>query len=138
MTTSQHHLAKVTANHSPATRTRLSAQRQRDGSGFGAGRGALDHLLEVFEQGQLSATEMRVLLCLVERRDASIPELATELGTRPAEITRAGRRLAMRGLVRWHYSRRPGQAMLNITAAGATAIGALLTALGQTAAAPGN
>ena len=65
---------------------------------------ALDRVLRVFERGQHSATEMRVLLRLIDHRDAGIGELAEQLGCRPTEITRAGRRLAMRGLVRTRFA----------------------------------
>ena len=136
MTASQERIRRTDNNDARLTGTRLPGQRERDASESGAAREALDRVLELFEQGQLSATEMRVLLRLLERRDASIPELAKELCTGPADITRAGRRLAMRGLVRWQYGRRPEQALLNLTAAGAAAIGVLLTALGRIEAAP--
>ena len=92
---------------------------------------SLDQVLRLFEQGHMSATEMRVLLVLREHADSSIAELARELGARPAEITRAGRRLAMRGLVRWHYGGRPEHALLEATASGAGTIDALLTTLLQ-------
>lgn len=98
-----------------------------------AGR-SLDQVLKLFEQGHMSATEMRVLLALREHADSSIAELARELGARPAEITRAGRRLAMRGLVRWHYGGRPEHALLEATASGAATIGALLTTVLQATA----
>jgi DNA-binding MarR family transcriptional regulator len=90
----------------------------------------LDRVLELFERAELSATEMRVLLALLRRHDATIAELVDALDTDPSEITRAGRRLAMRGLVRWHHGGRPGQALLDGTAAGAKTIEALLAGLG--------
>ena len=93
----------------------------------------LDRVLELFERAGLSATEMRVLLALLERRDATIAELAAVLDTRPTEITRAGRRLAMRGLIRWHHGGRPEQALLDGTVAGAQTIETLLAGLGPVA-----
>jgi len=89
---------------------------------------ALDRVLRVFERGQHSATEMRVLLRLVDRRDAGIGELAEQLGCRPTEITRAGRRLAMRGLVRAHRAGRPEQILMEITPSGLATVRTLLTA----------
>jgi DNA-binding MarR family transcriptional regulator len=86
----------------------------------------LDRVLELFERAELSATEMRVLLALRDRHDATIAELAGVLDTHPTEITRAGRRLAMRGLIRWHHGGRPEQALLDGTVTGAEAIEALL------------
>jgi DNA-binding MarR family transcriptional regulator len=92
-------------------------------------RTSLDRLLELFERAELSATEMRVLLALLGRHDATIPELADVLDTHPTEITRAGRRLAMKGLIRWHHGGRPEHALLDATRAGTATIEALLTSL---------
>jgi DNA-binding MarR family transcriptional regulator len=89
---------------------------------------ALDRVLRVFERGQHSATELRVLLRLVDRRDAGIGELADQLGCRPTEITRAGRRLAMRGLVRTHRAGIPEQTLMEITPSGLASVEKLLTA----------
>jgi DNA-binding MarR family transcriptional regulator len=89
---------------------------------------ALDRVLCVFERGQHSATEMRVLLRLVDHRGAGIGELAGQLGCRPAEVTRAGRRLAMRGLVRTHRAGAPEQTLMEITPSGLAAVRTLLTA----------
>jgi DNA-binding MarR family transcriptional regulator len=89
----------------------------------------LDRVLELFERVELSAIELRVLLALLERRDATVAELAGMLDTHPTEITRAGRRLAMRGLIRWHHGGRPEQALLDGTVAGAETIEALLAGL---------
>jgi DNA-binding MarR family transcriptional regulator len=95
----------------------------------GSASTTLNRVLELFEQAELSATEVRVLLALLERRDATIAELAEVLDLHPAAITRAGRRLAMRGLVRWHHGGRPEQALLDGTMAGEQTIEALLEAL---------
>jgi DNA-binding MarR family transcriptional regulator len=90
---------------------------------------ALDRVLRVFERGQHSATELRVLLRLVDHRDAGIGELAEQLGCRPTEVTRAGRRLAMRGLVRTHQAGRPEQTLMEITPSGLGTVRTLLTAV---------
>ena len=135
MTTTRHHTTRAPERSARPQRTLLASDPQSDASAFGAAKRSLDRVLELFEQGQLSATEMRVLLLLLERRDAGIADVAEELGTRPTEITRAGRRLAMRGLVRWHHGGGPEHALLEVTAAGVATIGAVLTALGQTPAA---
>jgi DNA-binding MarR family transcriptional regulator len=89
---------------------------------------ALDRVLRVFERGQHSATELRVLLRLVDHRDAGIGDLAEQLGCRPSEITRAGRRLAMRGLVRTHRAGSPEQTLVEITPSGLATVQTLLTA----------
>jgi DNA-binding MarR family transcriptional regulator len=89
---------------------------------------ALDRVLRVFERGQHSATELRVLLRLVDHRDAGIGDLAEQLGCRPSEITRAGRRLAMRGLVRTHRAGSPEQTLMEITPSGLATVQTLLTA----------
>jgi DNA-binding MarR family transcriptional regulator len=88
----------------------------------------VDRVLRVFERGQHSATELRVLLRLVDHRDAGIAELAEQLGCRPTEITRAGRRLAMRGLVRTHRAGIPEQTLMEITPSGLASVEKLLTA----------
>ena len=98
----------------------------------GAAR-SLDRMLELCEQGNMSATELRVLLCLLEHPSAGIGELVEALDARPAEMTRAGRRLAVRGLVRSHQGGNPEHALLEVTASGAATIGALLAALGASA-----
>ena len=89
---------------------------------------ALERVLHVFERGQHSATEMRVLLRLADHRDSGIGELAEQLGCRPTEITRAGRRLAMRGLVRTHRAGRPEQTSMEITPSGLATVRALRVA----------
>jgi DNA-binding MarR family transcriptional regulator len=89
---------------------------------------ALDRVLRVFERGDHSATELRVLLRLVDQRDAGIGELAEQLGCRPTEMTRAGRRLAMRGLVRTHRAGSPEQTLLEITPSGLSTVRTLITA----------
>jgi DNA-binding MarR family transcriptional regulator len=89
---------------------------------------ALDRVLHAFERGRHTATEMRLLLRLVDHHDAGIRELADQLGSRPTEVTRAGRRLAMRGLVRTHRAGRREQTMMEITPSGLATVRTLLTA----------
>jgi DNA-binding MarR family transcriptional regulator len=110
--------------------TPLQAQEQRPtrAAPMSGADAVLDRVLQVFERGHHSATEMRVLLRLVDRRDAGIGELADQLGCRPTEITRAGRRLAMRGLVRTHRAGTPEQTLMEITPSGLASVQTLLTA----------
>jgi len=92
-------------------------------------RAALDRMLELLRRHRLSATEMRVLLALLDR-EASLSELAEALGQRPVEIRRAGRSLSARGLVRWHHVGRRKETHIEITAQGLATIRALLPAAG--------
>ena len=94
----------------------------------------LDRVLELVERRKLSATELRVLLALLDR-GACLSDLAEALDQRPDEITRAGRSLSMRGLIRWHHVGRRKQTRLEITSSGLTTVRALLTAAGATSAA---
>jgi hypothetical protein len=55
---------------------------------------ALDRVLELLEQRGLSATELRVLLALLDR-GAPLSDLAEALDQRPNEITRASRSLCI-------------------------------------------
>jgi DNA-binding MarR family transcriptional regulator len=57
----------------------------------------VDRVPEVFDRCGLSACELRVLLTLLDRK-ASLAEIAAALGKPASEVTRAGRRLATRGL----------------------------------------
>ena len=99
-----------------------------------AARATLDRVLELVELRKLSATELRVLLALLDR-GACVPELAEALDQRPDEITRAGRRLSMRGLIRWHHVGRRQQTRLEITSSGLTTVRLLLTAADAASAA---
>ena len=93
---------------------------------------ALDRLLELLERRKLSATELRVLLALIER-GAGVSDLAEALDQSPDEITRAGRSLSMRGLIRWHHVGLRKETRFDITSSGLTTVRALLTAVGATA-----
>lgn len=93
----------------------------------------LDRVLKLVERSKLSATELRVLLGLLNR-GACLADLAEALDERPAEITRAGRSLSMRGLTRWHHAGRRKETRLEITSSGLTTVRALLTAVGAPAA----
>jgi DNA-binding MarR family transcriptional regulator len=93
-------------------------------------RAALDSVLELVGRRRLSATELRVLLRLVDRA-AGISELAESLGQQPVEVRRAVRQLAGRGLVRWRHVGRRKRTRLDITPAGLAMVRALLTAAGK-------
>jgi DNA-binding MarR family transcriptional regulator len=98
---------------------------------FGADHRGLDGVLELLERGRHSATELRVLLELVDRRYASIPELAEVLGAPPGDLRPAARRLARRGLLRsWHVARTE-RTLFALTAAGLATTQELLMAAGQ-------
>ena len=99
-----------------------------------AAQATLDRVLELVERRKLSATELRVLLALRDR-GACLSDLAKALDERPDGITRAGRELSMRGLIRWHHVGRHKQPRLEITSSGLTTVSALLTAAGATSAA---
>jgi DNA-binding MarR family transcriptional regulator len=99
-----------------------------------AARATLDRVLELVERRRLSATELRVLLALLDR-GACLSDLAEALDGRPDEITRAGRSLSMRGLIRWHHVGRRKQTRLEITSSGLTTVRPLLTAAGPASAA---
>ena len=117
---------------SPTTGRPRGVPSNRSGSGptTGTTHAALDRVLELVERRRLSATELRVLLQLVDR-EAAVLELGEALGHQPAEIRRAGRRLAMRGLVRWHHVGWQKQTRLGITRAGLETVQAMLTAAGK-------
>jgi DNA-binding MarR family transcriptional regulator len=94
----------------------------------------LDRVLELVDRSKLSATELRVLLALLNR-GACLSDLAEALDQRPAEITRAGRSLSRRGLIRWHHVGSRKQTRLEITSSGLTMVRPLLTAAGPASAA---
>lgn len=99
-----------------------------------AARATLDRVLELVERRKLSATELRLLLALLDR-GACLADLAEALDERPDEISRASRRLSMRGLIRWLHVGRRKQTRLEITSSGLTTVRALLTAAGASSAA---
>jgi len=95
----------------------------------------LDGVLELLERGRHSATELRVLLTLDGRRDASVDELANALDAPTADLRPAARQLARRGLVRsWHVARTE-QTLFELTAAGRATTHELLLAAGEAEAA---
>ena len=98
---------------------------------IGADRRGLDGVLELLERGRYSATELRVLLELADRRNASIPELAEGLGRPPGDLGPAARRLARRGLLRSRHVATPEQTLFALTAAGLATTQELLMAAGQ-------
>jgi DNA-binding MarR family transcriptional regulator len=111
---------------------RQDISRPSDRSMLAAGA-TLDRVLELVERSKLSATELRVLLALLDR-GACLADLAEALDQRHAEITRAGRSLSMRGLIRWHHVGRRKQTRLEITSSGLTTVRTLLTAAGAASA----
>jgi DNA-binding MarR family transcriptional regulator len=119
-----------TSHPQPSAITRA---RTRDGPSPAVAQATLDRILELFERRGLSATELRVLLALLDR-GARLSDLAEALDQRPNEITRAGRSLSMRGLTRWHHAGRRKETRLEITSSGLTTVRALLTAAGAPAA----
>jgi DNA-binding MarR family transcriptional regulator len=112
---------------------RQDISRRSDRATLAAGA-TLDRVLELVERRKLSAIELRVLLALLDR-GASLPDLAEALDRSPDEITRAGRSLSVRGLIRWHHVGRRKQSRLEITSSGLTTVRALLTAADATSAA---
>jgi DNA-binding MarR family transcriptional regulator len=91
----------------------------------------LDAVLKLVERGRHSAAELRVLLALVDRRDASLDELADVLDAPTADLRPAARQLGRRGLVRsWHLARTE-QTLFELTAAGRATVQELLTAAGE-------
>jgi DNA-binding MarR family transcriptional regulator len=98
---------------------------------FGADHRGLDGVLELLERGRHSATELRVLLALVDRRDATVRDLSELLGAPPADLRPAARQLARRGLLRsWHVAKTE-QTLFSLTAAGVATTHELLMAAGQ-------
>ena len=83
-------------------------------------------MLELVERRALSATELRILLRLVDR-EAGMPELAEALDQRPVDVRRCGRRLAARGLVSGRHTGPRDQTRVAITSAGLATVRALLT-----------
>jgi DNA-binding MarR family transcriptional regulator len=112
---------------------RQDISRRSDRATLAAGA-TLDRVLELVERRKLSATELRVLLALLDR-GASLSDLGEALDQSPDEIARAGRSLSMRGLIRWHHVGRRKQSRLEITSSGLTTVRALLTAAGARSAA---
>jgi DNA-binding MarR family transcriptional regulator len=90
-------------------------------------RTVIDRVLEVFERGGLSPCELRVLLKLLDR-EASLSEIAEAIGKPSGDVTRAGNRLARRGLVRWYHAGARMETRLVITTDGVATMRALLAA----------
>jgi DNA-binding MarR family transcriptional regulator len=105
----------------------------RDGPRSAVGLATLDRVFELFERRKLSATELRVLLALIDR-GAGVSDLAEALDQSPDAITRAARRLSARGLIRWHHTGSLKQTRFDITSFGLKTVRALLTAVDATAA----
>jgi predicted transcriptional regulator len=90
---------------------------------------ALDGLLELLERRRLSATELRILLAVLDR-EVPVSELAETFGRRSLDIRRAAARLYARGLVRWRHDAWSGEAVFGITRAGLATVRPLLIAAG--------
>jgi DNA-binding MarR family transcriptional regulator len=99
---------------------------------------ALDDLLATLERGELSPTEIRVLLSLAER-EATVAELTDALQHRPGALTSVAYRLAMRGLIRRRFeSRQRSGFVFAITPAGTLALCPLLQRVTEARAAGGD
>jgi DNA-binding MarR family transcriptional regulator len=105
--------------------SRVTSVGPGDGPVSASALPAIDRVLEVFERRGLSPTELRVLLKLLDR-EASLLELAQALGQPPSEITRVGRRLSTRGLVRWYHVGSHKETRLEVTEGGLATMQALL------------
>jgi DNA-binding MarR family transcriptional regulator len=98
----------------------------------------LDDLLATLELGELSPTEIRVLLWLAER-EATVAELTDALQQRPGALTSVAYRLAMRGLIRRRFeSGQRSGFVLAITPAGTLALRPLLQRVTEARAAGGD
>lgn len=95
----------------------------------------LDDLLATLERGELSPTEIRVLLSLAER-EATVAELTDALQQRRGALTSVVYRLAMRGLIRRRFEtgQRSGF-VFAITSAGMLALRPLLQRVTESRAA---
>jgi DNA-binding MarR family transcriptional regulator len=92
----------------------------------------LDRGLELLEQHQLSATELRLLLALLDG-ETPVPTLAQALRLTETQVRRAGARLYVRNLIRW----RDGDdraTVLDVTPAGLATVRPLVAAAGHAAA----
>jgi len=90
---------------------------------------ALDALLELLERRRLSATELRILLAVLDR-EVPVSELAETFGWRSLDIRRAAARLYARGLLRWRHDAGSKEAVFGITRAGLATVRPLVTAAG--------
>jgi DNA-binding MarR family transcriptional regulator len=124
-----HDISRPRSGASHPQPSAVTRARTRDGPSPPVAQATLDRVLELVERRGLSATELRVLLALLDR-GARLSDLAEALDQRPNEIRRAGRSLSMRGLTRWHHAGRRKETRLEITSSGLTTVSALLTAAG--------
>jgi DNA-binding MarR family transcriptional regulator len=99
---------------------------------------ALDDLLATLERGELSPTEIRVLLSLAEH-EATVAGLTDALQQRPGALTSLAYRLAMRGLIRRRFeSGQRSGFVFAITPAGTLALRPLLQRVTEARAAGGD
>lgn len=87
---------------------------------------ALHRVLELLERRPMSATELRILLAVLDG-EAAASALARRLDRRSPDIERAAERLYARGLLRWRHDRRRNEPILALTATGLATIRPLLT-----------
>ena len=88
---------------------------------------ALDGLLATLQGGDLSPMELRMLLWLAAREEATQLELTRALSARAGAIGRATRRLAARGLITRRFDRgRRSRFVLGITSTGIAAVSPLV------------
>jgi hypothetical protein len=120
----------VHAGGAPRRPLRLAYDRNAGGQARATRTAAhpLDQLLASLERGELSASELRILLAVLDR-DITVSELARTLGRPPAEIRHTGERLYARGLLSWRDDARSGETTLGTTRAGVATVRPVLTAV---------
>lgn len=131
MTSSPHSTVEPPAAAAGRRRLRVAHDRHADAQTRAAPtpKLALDGLLELLERRRLSATELRILLAVLDREVAA-SELAETFGRRSLDIRRAAARLYARGLLRWRHDTGRREAVFGITRAGLATVRPLLTAAG--------
>ena len=88
---------------------------------------ALDGLLATLQGGDLSPMELRMLLWLAAREEATQLELTRALSARTGAIGQATGRLAVRGLITRRFDRgRRSRFVLGITSTGIAAVSPLV------------
>jgi hypothetical protein len=126
---SPHSTAESPAAAAGRRRLRVTHDRDADAHARAAptAKLALDGLLELLERRRLSATELRILLAVLDR-EVPVSELAETFGRRSLDIRSAAARLYARGLLRWRHDARSSEAVFGITRAGLATVRPLLTA----------
>lgn len=88
----------------------------------------LARVLDLVEHSGLSATDLRVLLELVDHRDASISELERMLADHHSDVRRAVRDVSVHGLVRAYHGRGTDETLLELNPSGRAVMEKLLAA----------